>query len=130
MSEIQYIHNVTAGRYFLTSPGVFTIQLTGLPDINPDEVIVRAINFNSIPEDKNLYLIWSNIKNDYIGSFCGGKAPHFPQTRIWLNGPVPNMLEFKLYTRTGTGVVQIPSLSGEVSIHLDFIKYKRVRPHA
>jgi hypothetical protein len=132
MSDIEYIKNVTVAHRFASSPGTFTHTITGLPlSSNPDECVIRAFNFNGDASDFNLYFIWCSLTNDYIGSFCGGSiAPHFPQTRIRLNSPVPNMLEFKLYTPTANGMVHIDSTVGELGIHMDFIKYRNVTPHA
>ena len=99
MPEVQYIKNVTVAKSFDGTSGEITKQLTGMPDHNPDECIIRAINWNGNAEDQNMYLIWCNLINDFIGTLCGGNiSPHFPQTRIWLTGPVPNYLEFKIYS--------------------------------
>jgi len=133
MPEVQYIKNVTVARRFADELGEMTKQLTGMPDHNPDECILRAINWNGNVDDTFLYLIWCNLTNDIIGSFCGGNiAPHFPQTRIWLTGPVPNFLEFKIYVlQDGTGIpVPYTHLEGELAITMEFAKYKRTRDHA
>ena len=83
MPEIQYIKNVTVAKSFDAAPGIMTKQLTGMPDHNPDECIIRAINWNGEPDDNYMYLLWCSLTNDIIGSFCGGNiAPHFPQSRI------------------------------------------------
>jgi len=128
MPEVQYIKNVTVAKSFNMEEGIITKQLTGMPDHNPDECIIRSINWNGEVDDNNLYLIWSILTNDIIGSFCGGNiAPHFPQTRIWLTGPVPNYLEFKIYIQK-VGVN--PVVKGDLAITMEFTKYKRSRDHA
>jgi hypothetical protein len=124
--EIEYIKNVTAFANFVASPGAFTATITGMPSHSPDVAVIRAINWNGQAVDGNLYLLWCNLTNDYVGSFCGGAlAPHFPQTHILLHAPVPTMLEFKLYTPTPTGVVQIPNITGDLAVHMDFVRYKK-----
>ena len=133
MPEIQYIKNVTVAKSFSVEPGVMTKQLTGMPDHNPDECIIRTINWNGAVDDTFMYLIWCNLTNDFIGSFCGGNiAPHFPQSRIWLTGPVPNYLEFKIYVlRDGSDQPEMyGSLDGGLAITMEFAKYKRSRDHA
>jgi hypothetical protein len=133
MPTTEYIKNVTAATHFSEgSPGVFSTQLTAMPNANPDEAIIRAINWNGQPDDNLLYLIWSNLTNDIIGSFCGGSiAPHFPGTTIRLNTPVPNILEFKLYTPAfNGGRLSADTMYGDLAIHIDFVKYTRTPPHA
>jgi len=133
MPEVQYIKNVTVAKHFNVEVGVVTKQLTGMPDHNPDECIIRSINWNGVVDDAYMYLIWCNLTNDIIGSFCGGNiAPHFPQTRIWLTGPVPNHLEFKLYVfQDGNSPpVVYSAVNGGLAITLEFVKYKRTRDHA
>jgi len=135
MPEVQYIKNVTVAKHFNVEEGVVTKQLTGMPDHNPDECIIRSINWNGKADDNQMYIIWCNLTNDIIGSFCGGNiAPHFPQTRLWLTGPVPNHLEFKIGV-IGRDVSQKDSImyfpiNGSISITLEFVKYKRTGIHA
>ncbi len=125
-NDIQYIKNVTVWTQFTASAGSFSKTITGMPNSIPDEVIIRALNFNGQSDDGNLYLVWCNLTNDYIGSFCGGAlAPHFPQTKITLTNPVPNELQFVLYTPSASGLVTIPSTNGDLAIHMDFIYYKK-----
>ena len=133
MPEVQYIKNVTVAKSFNGTSGEISKQLTGMPDHNPDECIIRSINWNGDPDDANLYLIWCNLINDFIGTLCGGNiSPHFPQTRIWLTGPVPNHLEFKMYTMDpGTDkTVRDDTLVGDMAITMEFVKYKRTKDHA
>ena len=59
MPEIQYIKNVTVAKSFDTEEGIITKQLTGMPDYNPDECIIRAINWNGETDDNNLYRLFT-----------------------------------------------------------------------
>ena len=130
MSDIQYIHNFT-GHHLFFGDSEFTIPSGTLPSANPDEAIVRAITFRGDSADPNQYLIWCNLKNDYIASFCGGiMSTHTPQSRIWLNSPVPNQLEFKLYAYDEFGNLVVTATTGGFAIHLDFIKYRSIPSHA
>ena len=133
MPEVQYIKNVVAYAKFAATPSHFAKMITGMPDSNPDEVVIRAINFNGQVNDNFLYLVWCSLTNDFIASFCGGNlSPQSPGTVIRLNAPVPNMLEFKLYgmDAAGSEAKYMNAVTGDLAIHLDFIKYKRVPPHA
>jgi len=133
MPEVQYIKNVTVAKSFNAEPGLMTKQLTGMPDHNPDECIIRAINWNGEPDDNYMYLLWCSLTNDIIGSFCGGNiAPHFPQSRIWLTGPVPNYLEFKIYVLVhgDNPPIIYNAIKGDLAITMEFAKYKRSRDHA
>jgi hypothetical protein len=129
MSNIHYIKNVTFFATFADQEGVFSKQLSSMPDFTPDEIIVRGINFNGIlaESDHNMYLLWSNITNDYIGSFYGGSKSTFsPQSVFKLTSPISNMIEFKVFTPNGGDTVRLEeALKGDLAIHLDFIKYKR-----
>ena len=142
MPEVQYIKNVTVARTFSTiyRPGedpFMSKQLTGIPGHNPDECIIRSINWNGKADDDNMYLIWCNLTNDIIGSFCGGNiAPHFPQTHIWLTGPVPNRLEFKIgmiardINNNDNDSIKYLPIDGTIAITMEFVKYKRTGIHA
>lgn len=139
MPEVEYIKNVMVASRFEASEGYIGKLITAMPSANPDDVIIRAINFNGKAEDTFLYLVWCNLTNDFIASFCGGNlSPQSSGTTIRLNSPVPNMLEFRLFRITAKG--SDPSymsaanaelaVTGDLAIHLDFVKYKRVPPHA
>jgi hypothetical protein len=138
MSDIQYIHNFLGNVHFTEDPAkplvprnTFSAPTGVMPSENPDEAVIRAINFNGLANDTIQYLVWCNLKSDFIGSFAGSCiAPHSPQTRIWLNSPVPNMLEFKLYARNGDNVLEVKDTTGDLTIQIDFIKYRRIAPHA
>jgi len=142
MADIQYIHNITSvatfGTYVAPGPAnpaipVWDVPLTGIPDVIPDECVIRSISFNGSVVDTNAYLIWCNLKNDFIGSFCGGNiASSSPNTRIRLNAPIPNVLHFALFTPQYGGLPVVPAnpMLGDLIIHMDLIKYRRVAPHA
>jgi hypothetical protein len=135
MPVIDYIKNVTVAGAFGTLiplagvPGIMSKPISGMPDPPPDEVIIRAINWNGLAADNQMYLLWSNITNDFVGSFCGGSlAPHFPQTVIRLTAPVPNNLEFKLYGVIGCNPAKYEfkdTVTGDLAVHLDFVRYKK-----
>ena len=129
MPEILSIKNVTASHSFTNVPGQFYHTVTAMPIHPVDEIVIRAINWNGEAADTFLYLLWTNITNDFVGSFCGGSvAPHFPGTRIVISHPPPNVLEFKLFhPRT---INDAPpnfddNVKGDIAIHMDFISYKK-----
>ena len=132
MSNIEYIKNVTAYNSFnefSSKAGEFSFQLSSMPDLMPDEAIIRGINFNG-PElgAAGICLLWSNLNNDFVGSFRLRKESFIsPQSIIKFTSPIPNHLEFKLYSPIGLNKTRIvEELEGDIVIHIDFIKYKRV----
>jgi hypothetical protein len=133
MADIHYIHNVTSTVAFDNTIPQWEVALTGIPDVMPDECIIRSISFNGSVADTNAYMIWCSLKNGFIGSFCGGNiTSSSPQSRIWLNAPVNNMLQFKLYMPNGINSppLSAPAMTGDLIIHMDLIKYRRVPQHA
>jgi hypothetical protein len=132
MPTVEYIKNVTAATKLNNATGTFTKLMTGMPPANPDEAIIRSINWNGDAADNRLYLVWCNLTNDYIGSFCGASlTPQSLGITIRLNSPIPNVLEFKLYTPLVGEEVMMPNdVTGEIAIHIDLIKYTRTPPHA
>ena len=129
---IHYIHNEIAATSFAHTEGHFIKQFLSLPTPNPDEAIIRAVNFNGTLNDTNLYLLWCSLNNGIIASFCGANiSSNFPQTRIWLNHLISNSVEFKVYTPTISGGMEfVTDFVGDLAIHIDFIKYKDVPMHA
>lgn len=133
MANIYYIKNVTAIATFSDSPGTFSHTLVGMPSLNPDEVIIRAITWSGALNDRKLYLVWCSLNNGYIGSFSGENVSSNPlNITIHLNSMVSNMIEFKLYSPVpGGGVNLIDNIvTGDIAIHMDFIKYRDVPLHA
>jgi len=134
MPEIEYIKNVLAAGCFNNTEGYFTKTITAMPQPGPDEVVIRAINWNGQADDTHLYLVWCNLTNDFIASFCGGNlSPQSPGTTIRLKSSVPNMLEFRLFRILSPGSEPsfMSNVKGDLAIHFDFIKYtRRVHLHA
>ena len=120
--EIDYITNVTAFAE-LTSDGDFSIQ-GGFPT-NPDEVVIRQITYHGDDAAKMLYLLHSNIGNQFIG--CVSNTSGFvtnPVTRIQTRNPLPNVLTFKLFLATSPVLNASPTPGDQICICMDFIKYK------
>ena len=130
MPEVQYRKNVTSCAYFNHMVGDWKTVLTAMPDFSPDECIVRLITFRSehlLPNEKdlNIYLIWSNITNDIIGSMHGSSSTVSPNITLLLSSPLANELRFRLLTPVLDGAAVVDELVGEIVIHLEFVKYKR-----
>jgi len=120
--DIEYMANVTAFAE-LTQDGKFSIQ-GGFPT-NPDEVMIRQITYESDDAAKLLYLVHSNIGNQYIG--CIANTSGFvtnPHTRIQTRNPLPNVLTFKLFLVSTPAMDASPTPGDVITIHMDFIKYK------
>ena len=120
--EIESIVNVTAYA-LLDGTGAWT-QNVSLP---ADECVVRQISY-ATGAAKGLYLIFSNIKNDFIGSITTNATGSVsnPGTRIQLRNPLPNALTFQLMHPITIGsLTPATDTSGDfISINMDFIKYR------
>ena len=137
MSNIQYIKNITVRKYFDRTNGEIgklSTQIDTMPDFTPDEVIVRAINhIDGNMSDSRIYSIHANFTNSILGSFCGtgNVIPQSicPNIVIKLNAPLPNLLEFTIYTSEidegKEGITIVDDFRGDLVFHLDFIKYKK-----
>ena len=135
MADIQYIKNVTSGVLLAAAIPNWQTTLTGMPSQNPDECVIRSITFNNAGvEDTLTYFIWSSLTNGFIGSFPGGAiSSNNPGTRIRLNAPVPNVIQFRLYIANSPGEAPYPVdtvMAGSLAINMDFIKYRSIPPHA
>ncbi len=126
---IQSIRNVTASYGFFNAAGEFTVTVNNLPASQADEVVIKSISWIGLPADGNLYLVWSNLNHDIIGSFAGsGNFSSSPGTRIILNGVVPNQLTFRLLNPSNlpdSPPVTSGLVTGDICIHMDFITYQR-----
>lgn len=138
MADIEYIHNVCTGAVFNGVAPQWQFRLNGMPDYNPDECVIRSITYNNfeVLYEHDVFSIWCSLRNDMIGSISGGAInTTCPGTRIRLNSPVPNYLEFKFY-RQASSTSPNPfelynvQVNSSIVIHMDFIKYKRVALHA
>lgn len=135
MPEILAIKNITASHSFGGTPGQFNQSVTSMPVHPVDEVVIRSISWNSTIVGGNpfLYLLWSNITHDVIGTIAGGDfISNCPGTRILLNSPFPNRLEFRLLTPPtvddGQPVFDA-AVTGEIAINMDLISYRRSHVH-
>lgn len=135
MSDISYIYNLTAAVELANNAAPqWHQQITGIPDSNPDDMIVRSITINNAAggADPNVYMIWSSVTNGFIGSFTGANDSQNPQSTFRLNAPIPNSVEFRLYVPDISGNPPLPAaaFTAALTLHIDFIKYKRIAPHA
>lgn len=133
MSNIQYIQNVTTFAGFNSSIGQWTKQILSAPNDNPDVCIVRGITFLGPSISVKSYLIWCSLINDYIGSVNAANiTTQSPGSMFLINKPIGNALTFQLHlidTVANTASTD-PTTDGDISIHLEFIKYKDTPPHA
>ena len=126
----KYVTNVCAFTTInnaVNNSGSWT--LSGGYPIQPDEIVIRQITYNSNGANKNLalMLISSNMSaNQIIGSVCN--IPGFtsnPGTTITPIAPLPQIITFQLVANASPGLAPVSPDSGDViSIHMDFITYK------
>lgn len=134
--DIESIKNVTI--FTDLSSGVDFTQNVIINN-QPDECVVRSISYagDETVDPKGTYLIWSDLINDYVGSFSIGNNVALdylaintnPQTRIFLkNKPLASnsTLRFAVHSvGVGNRVSAVVALSGELAVCLDFIKYTK-----
>ena len=126
MSLKKYITNIctfTTINNAVNNTGSFS--LSGGYPIQPNEIIVRQITYNSTGANKNLslMLISSNLSpSQIIGSVCNISGfTSNPGTMITPVAPLPQIITFQLML----GATPFSPDSGDViSIQMDFITYK------
>ena len=133
MSDIVSIVNLVA---YQGLTGASFVQKTNLTHIQPQECVIRSINYLAAPTDlSGTYLIYSNLINGFIGSFSVAtdgihtSAINFcPQTRIFLGNKTnfANEISFAIYAINigANPPTQYSSLAGDLAITIDFIQYK------
>ena len=93
----------------------------------PDEAIVRQISYSGpVAQEAGNFLVWSSLINDYIGSFQVNNygATSNPNIHIMIHSMLPNTLEFRIDTVLSNGTtVPYLGLTGDFTMHIDFIKY-------
>ena len=132
MSRIEKIKNVPIFNDLTTTPTAWNTN-TNLQFI-PDEIIVRQISYNGPPID-GVYMIWSTLINDYIGSFSLSEASGFlsssvnvtPNTRIQCSpNSTMQSIQFQIHSiDSNSKPISSSDLTGKIIINLDFIAYKK-----
>jgi hypothetical protein len=133
MSDIVSIVNLVA---YQGLTGASFVQKTSLTHIQPQECVIRSINYSAASTDvSGTYLIYSNLINNFIGSFSialdgthTSAINTSPQTRIFLGNKTnfANEISFTIYIiNTGANPpTQWSTLTGDLSISMDFIQYR------
>ena len=107
----------------VNNTGSFT--LSGGYPIQPNEIIVRQITYNSTGTNKNLslMLISSNMNpNQIIGSVCNISGfTSNPSITITPVAPLPQIITFQLMLESAPFS---PDTGDAISIQMDFITYK------
>jgi hypothetical protein len=116
-------------------------QVVNNMSFQPDLAIIRSIIFNTtkVIADGNMYIIWSDLTNDYIGTFggvdngiVGSPVIVTPNTTIMIKKPIDS-LRFQLFQISNTNatlsqVVPLSSITSDyqsfLAITIDFIQVK------
>jgi len=121
----------------ITDPNVVSFH-TNINNVNfiPDVVIVKMITFNSaeaLPTGgagaltatpyNQVFNIYTNLVDDgFIGSFTD-VGSNYPNISLLIKKPIKGQYLFQLLNPSNIAV----NFIGDITIHLDFIKYKEVR---
>lgn len=89
----------------------------------PDVVIIRGISYNPVANEVGITKIYSNLVSDYIGSFFQNFFIK-PDLTFILKKPVLGTYTFQFQTVDN---VAEAGRVGDISIHLEFVKYREVR---
>ena len=111
------------------------LQTTMIQSVNnfhfqPEFAILRNIAFNTTTATTGVYLIWSNLINDYMTSVTGqlgSGANHSPQTVMKIQRPIDQLI-FQLYQLNNDGTITAPtSLPNDwlFSLTFDFVRLKK-----
>jgi hypothetical protein len=142
---IDYIKNVTVNGTSTAGAGI-DVLLSGLPSLNPDEIIVRHIRVMPIAADvagSEIFFIRSDIVNgDVIGSvlcknerlptdnagatdfLCSGESR--PDTQLKIKGAqLNNTVHFDVQTVSSSGVYLSYVDAVFITVHMDLIYYKK-----
>lgn len=130
MNEIEDVKNVTFSRCISSAntPRLpFYVNLNNIP-FAPDFVALRSITITTdTAAAGSLYLLYSNLINDYICSFPGVSSRGQIDSLIATRKPV-QQIEFNIQQvdTSGTGTIIAPTLTGTwyLSLTMDFIKLK------
>jgi hypothetical protein len=123
----KYVSNVctfTTVNNAVNNSGSWTLQ-GGYP-LQPDEIIIRQITYNSngASKDNLLFLISSNLSNSIIGSVCNISGFTSNPGTIITPGPLPQVITFQLQTPTSVPTPISPDTLDMIAIHMDFINYR------
>lgn len=99
-------------------------------DFIPDEVNIKLIRFlNTGGAVNRLTGIYSDLISDFIGS-CGNSSVSWENSSFTLNKPINGIYTFTFLLPTAdlTSLGTPQDRTGDITIHLDFVKYKTVKP--
>src|SRR4051794_21396034 len=88
-------------------------------DFEPDEVIVKGINYNPVAAEPGVTLLYCDLVQDNIGSFFQDFYVK-PDLVFQLNKPVRGLYTFQIRDIAGT----LHARTGDLGLHLSFVKYK------
>ena len=121
MPQIQCVTNVTT---YATLPVEGTWSLQGGFPTDVDEILIRQITYTSTDLGRLTYLIRSDISHQIVGTVFNSETfVSCPGTIIRPRGPLQNNINFWVEQFIPTGIVTV---GDQISISMDFIKYKKL----
>lgn len=131
LSTLEANQNIVATTDF-TGP-LATFSKNFKIEFTPDYVICRGISYTPFGADVlGTYLVYCDLIQGYVGSFninqpAAGQTTSYPTIQNiihLLKRPVTSDYTFSVHTINKT----VATLAGQLAVHLDFIKFKAVRP--
>lgn len=135
MPEIDIRQNIMVAIDFSVLP-TSTFSFPVNVEFVPDEMVVRQITFGGDNTRTGIFFVYTNMIGNYIGSFYDSSTCA-PMITYQLGKPVGSNIKFDIHNNinyNGNNPVPMVNLvgpvpavinSGILSIHLEFIKYKK-----
>lgn len=120
MSKIQCVKNVFV-LADLDTTATFTYNVNGI-GFQPDEMIVKSIALSQATPTNNIYLVWCDLVQGFIGSAMDSST-NTPYTIFKMSQPISGLqqIQFKMYSAYSTAVASITDTN--IAIQLEFVKY-------
>jgi len=118
MKEVLTRQHILIQQLLVNGQSVYEIKM--LPDFSADEVIVRQICYGQAAGATSAYSVyWSEAKS-FIGHFTN---PTFATPQITLDVKQQSIGGIQKFIMYNQGL-PISTLTGDLLIHLEFVKYK------
>lgn len=93
-------------------------------DFIPDEVVIKGINYSPVINEVGITQLYCDMVSDVIGTFFQNFYIK-PDLTFTLRKPIKGLYTFTIRTVLGNAY---NGRNGDITIHLEFLKYKKDMP--